>query len=290
LKLDSRFRGNDKGILKMDLQKAFDFTGQVAVITGGGGVLCGTIAKYFAARGGKAAIVDLNLDAAQAIADDIKTNGGTAEAFKANVLERDSVEQMAKNVVKTFGKIDILINGAGGNKKEATTSEELPFADMPIEAVKFVMDLNFIGTLLPSQVIAPYMFKQNSGKILNFSSMASLKPLTKTPAYSAAKAAITNFTQWLAVHISQGYSDKIRVNALVPGFFLTAQNKYLLTDKDTGNMTPRGQQVIDHTPMARYGSPEDLVAPALFLLSDASSFVHGTTLTVDGGMSAYGGV
>ena len=274
----------------MNLQKAFDFTGQVAVITGGGGVLCGTIAKYFAACGGRAAIVDLNLDAANAVVNDIKKQGGIAEAFKANVLERDLVEQMAKDVIKTFGQIDILINGAGGNKKEATTSKDLSFADMPIDAVKFVFDLNFIGTLLPSQVIVPYMVKQDSGKILNFSSMSSLKPLTKVPAYSAAKAAITNFTQWLAVHISQGYSDKIRVNALVPGFFLTAQNKYLLTDKDTGKMTVRGQQVIDHTPMARYGSPEDLVAPALFLLSDVSSFIHGTTLTIDGGMSAYGGV
>lgn len=274
----------------MDLQKAFDFTGQVAVITGGGGVLCGTIARYFAACGGKTAIVDLNLDAAKVVVDDIKANGGFAEAFNTNVLERDSVEKMAKDVVKTFGRIDILINGAGGNKKEATTSKELPFSDMPVDAVKFVFDLNFIGTLLPSQIIVPYMVKQNSGKILNFSSMASLKPLTKTPAYSAAKAAITNFTQWLAVHISQEYSDKIRVNALVPGFFLTEQNRYLLTDKDTGDMTPRGQLVIDHTPMARYGSPEDLVAPALFLLSDASSFVHGATLAIDGGMSAYGGI
>ena len=274
----------------MDIRKAFDFSGQVATITGGGGVLCSTIAKEFAKCGGTAAIVDLNLDAAKAVANDIKSVGGKAEAFEANVLKKESLTAMAQQVIQTFGKIDILINGAGGNKKEATTSKELPFADIPVDAIKFVFDLNFIGTFLPSQVIAPYMFQQNSGKILNFSSMASLKPLTRTIAYSAAKAAITNFTQWLAVHISQEYSDKIRVNALVPGFFLTEQNRYLLTDKETGKMTPRGKQVIDHTPMARYGDPEDLAGPALFLLSDAAQFVHGTTLVVDGGMSAYGGV
>ena len=274
----------------LDLTKTFDFTDQVAIITGGGGMLCGTLAKYFARCNGKTAIVDLNHQAAQTVASDIQLAGGIAEAFQADVLDKGSLEIMAQEVMNTFGKIDILINGAGGNKKEATTSKELPFADLPIEAVKWVFDLNFVGTFLPAQVIAPYMFQKNYGKILNFSSMASLKPLTNTPAYSAAKAAITNFTQWLAVHVSQEYGDKIRVNALVPGFFLTEQNRFLLLDKTSGKMTPRGQQVIDHTPMSRYGRPEDLVAPALFLLSDTADFIHGTILTVDGGMSAYGGV
>jgi len=274
----------------MDIRKAFDFSNQVAVITGGGGILCSVIAEHFARCGGKAAIVDISMDAAQTAADRINSAGGIAHAFYANVLDKESLRTMTEQVTTVFGRIDILINGAGGNKKEATTSPELPFAQLSADAVRWVFDLNFMGTFLACQVVCPLMFKQDSGRILNFSSMASLRPLTRTPAYSAAKAAITNFTQWLAVHTCQEYSNKIRVNALVPGFFLTEQNRYLLTDRETGKMTPRGQKVIDHTPAGRYGDPEDLAGPALFLLSDAAQFVHGTTLVVDGGMSAYGGV
>jgi len=193
-------------------------------------------------------------------------------------------------VLARFGRVDILINGAGGNKKQATTSPDLSFFDLPADAVQWVFNLNFIGTLLPCQVFGKVMADQGEGIILNVSSMNAFRPLTRIPAYSAAKAAVSNFTQWLAVHLSQKYSTDIRVNAIAPGFFLTEQNRFLLSDEVTGELTPRGRTIIDHTPMARFGQPGDLIGTVLWLLSSGATFVHGVVVPVDGGFSAFSGV
>ena len=192
--------------------------------------------------------------------------------------------------MERFNRLDFLINGAGGNKKEATTRSDLSFFELTPEAIRAVFDLNFMGTLLPSQAFGRVLAEQGEGVILNISSINTFRPLTKIPAYSAAKAAVTNFTQWLAVHMSQEYSDKIRVNAIAPGFFLTEQNRFLLTDEATGNLTPRGRTIVDHTPMARFGNPEDLIGTVLWLLSPGAAFVHGIVVAVDGGFSAFSGV
>jgi NAD(P)-dependent dehydrogenase (short-subunit alcohol dehydrogenase family) len=268
----------------------FNLTGKVAVITGAGGVLCGTMAKALAKAGAKVAVLDLLESAAQKVADEIKADGGEAIAVKCNVLEKDSLQAAKEEVNAAFGKIDILINGAGGNKKEATTSPELPFFDMPVDAIRFVFELNFIGTLLPSQVFGKEMAENDSGVILNISSMNAFRPLTKIAAYSAAKAAINNFTQWLAVHMCQNFSKNIRVNAIAPGFFLTEQNRFLLTEEKSGKLTARGKTIIEHTPMGRFGEPGELVGTVLWLLSDAAKFVTGVVVPVDGGFSAFSGV
>jgi NAD(P)-dependent dehydrogenase (short-subunit alcohol dehydrogenase family) len=186
--------------------------------------------------------------------------------------------------------VDILINGAGGNHPSATTKPDLPFFDLPLDALRHVGDLNLLGTILPCQVFGRGMAERGEGIILNISSMSALRPLTRIPAYSAAKAAVSNFTQWLAVHMAQNYSPKIRVNAIAPGFFLTEQNRFLLTDKDTGELTPRGQSILSHTPMNRFGDPEDLLGATMWLISPASAFVTGVVLPVDGGFSAFSGV
>ncbi len=272
------------------MKNLFELKGKSAVITGGGGVLCGAIAKAIAAAGAKVAVLDLVQEAAENVANQIKSDGGTAIAVKCNVLQKDSLTAASKKIIAEFGKVDILINGAGGNKKEATTSAELSFFDLPAEAVRFVFDLNFLGTLLPSQVFAKYMAEKGEGVILNISSMNAFRPLTKIPAYSAAKAAVSNFTQWLAVHMCQNYSKNIRVNAIAPGFFLTEQNRFLLTDEKTGELTARGKTIIDHTPIGRFGEPEELIGTCLWLLSDAAKFVTGIVVPVDGGFSAFSGV
>lgn len=272
------------------MKEIFDLTGKTAVITGAGGILCGTMAKALAKAGAKVAVLDLLESAAQKIADEIKADGGKAIAVKCNVLEKNSLEAARKEVKAKFGKIDILINGAGGNKKEATTSPEMPFFDIPLDAVRFVFELNFIGTLLPSQVFGKEMADNGSGIILNISSMNAFRPLTKIAAYSAAKAAINNFTQWLAVHMCQNFSKDIRVNAIAPGFFLTEQNRFLLTEEKSGQLTARGKTIIEHTPMGRFGQPDELVGTALWLLSDAAKFVTGVVVPVDGGFSAFSGV
>lgn len=274
----------------MNVDQPFEFTRKVAVITGGGGVLCGTMARALGERGASVAVLDLNLPAAEKVAAEICTQGGQAIAFQADVLDKASLVTTAQRSIETFGRIDILINGAGGAKKEATTSETLSFFDLPEDAVRWVFDLNFMGTFLACQVFGRYMVEQDSGCILNISSMAAQRPLTRSIAYSAAKAAVTNFTQWLAVHMSQEYSPHIRVNALMPGFFLTEQNKFLLFDEQSGELTERGQRIIAHTPMGRFGQPEDLVGPALMLLSDMAPFMHGTMVAVDGGFSIFSGV
>ena len=275
----------------MNLDRAFDFTGKVAVITGGSGVLCGTLALALGQQGAAVVVVGhSHMAKAQEVARQIVTKGGQAIALQADVLSKNSLVALAQRTVDTFGQVDILINGAGGAKKEATTSEHLSFFDLPEDAVRWVFDLNFMGSFLACQVFGRYMVEQDSGCILNISSMGAYRPLTRSVAYSAAKAAIVNFTQWLAVHMSQGYSPNIRVNALVPGFFLTEQNRFLLLDDQSGELTERGQRIITHTPMCRFGQPGDLVGPALMLLSNVAAFMHGTTVIVDGGLSAFGGV
>ena len=272
------------------LNELFDLQGQVAVITGGGGVLCGALSRALGKVGVKVAVLDIFTDAAQHVVDDIQAGGGQAIAVQCDVLDKASIQAACEAVLSAFGRVDILINGAGGNKREATTGPEMPFFDLPADAVQWVFNLNFIGTLLPSQVFGKVIAEQGSGSILNISSMNAFRPLTKIPAYSAAKAAVSNFTQWLAVHISQNYSTQVRVNALAPGFFLTAQNRFLLLNEETGQWTPRGQQILDHTPMGEFGNPEDLIGVVFWLLSPSARFVHGVVVPIDGGFSAYSGV
>ena len=273
-----------------ELSSLFQLAGRVAAITGGGGVLCGTMAHALGKNGVRVAVLDLSGEAAERVAADVRAAGGEAIAVAVDVLDRASVEAAARQVVDVFGRVDILINGAGGNKKQATTSSELPFFDLPSDAVRWVFDLNFLGTLLPCQVFGKLMAEQGEGCILNVSSMNAFRPLTRIPAYSAAKAAVSNFTQWLAVHMAQEYSPRIRVNAIAPGFFLTEQNRFLLTDEATGELTPRGRTIIEHTPMGRFGEPEDLIGTVLWLLSPGAAFVHGVVVPVDGGFSAFSGV
>ena len=272
------------------LDRLFSLWGKVAVVTGGGGVLCGAMSRALGRVGVSVAVLDLIPQAAQKVADDIVAAGGEAIAVRCDVLDKASLEAARDAVLARFDRVDILINGAGGNKKQATTSPELSFFDLPTEAVQWVFNLNFIGTLLPSQVFGKVMAEQGEGIILNVSSMNAFRPLTRIPAYSAAKAAVSNFTQWLAVHMSQEYSPHIRVNAIAPGFFLTEQNRFLLTDERTGELTPRGRTIIDHTPMARFGDPDDLIGTVLWLLSPGAAFVHGVVVPVDGGFSAFSGV
>ncbi|MFG6686768.1 SDR family oxidoreductase [Mariniflexile sp. HNIBRBA6329] len=273
---------------------------KVVVLTGAGGVLCSTLAKAFAKQGHKVAVLDLKIELAQKVADDITSTGGKAIALAANVLEKPSLEQAKTVINEKLGSIDILVNGAGGNHPLGTTSnsflyeEDLmskvegfkTYFDLDTEGIKFVFDLNFVGTFLPTQVFAKDMIGKKGCNILNISSMNAFTPLTKIPAYSGAKAAVSNFTQWLAVHLSK---VNVRVNALAPGFFLTEQNRNLLTNSD-GSLTQRGQQIIDQTPMGRFGMPEDLISTTMFLCSDESSFVTGVVIPIDGGFSAYSGV
>jgi NAD(P)-dependent dehydrogenase (short-subunit alcohol dehydrogenase family) len=263
------------------LARLFSLADKVAVVTGGGGVLCSSMCRAMAQAGARVMVLDLLEAAAKNVADGITAEGGIAVPWQADALNKKSLEKVCEGVLQKFGRVDILVNGAGGNKPQATTSPDLPFFDLPQEAFQWVFDLNFMTALLSSQVFGKAMSRQKDGVILNVSSMNYFRPLTRVPAYSAAKAAVSNFTQWLAVHLSQNYSPKIRVNAIAPGFFLTEQNRFLLTEKDTGNLTPRGRSIIEHTPMNRFGKAEDLVGAVLWLLSPAAEFVHGTVIAID---------
>jgi NAD(P)-dependent dehydrogenase (short-subunit alcohol dehydrogenase family) len=274
----------------MDLSKYCNLKGKVAVVSGGGGVLCSAMAKAIGECGGKVVILDISEEAMKELSEYLNEKKIENLAVKTDILDKKNLKEAAKKTLDKFGKVDILINGAGGNRAEATTSPNLSFFDLPEEAVKFVINLNFMGTFLTSQVFGKLIANQGEGIILNISSMNALVPLTNIPAYSAAKAAISNFTRWLAVHMSQNYSDKIRVNAIAPGFFLTEQNRYLLMDKDNENLTERGKTIIDHTPMKRFGVPRDLISTVLWLISPGSEFVHGVVIPVDGGFSAFSGV
>lgn len=272
------------------MKELFDIKDKCIVITGGAGVLGGEMARQLARRGGKICIVDYDALRANKVCKEIEKEGNFAIAAQADVLDKKEIEEAFICATESMGRVDVLINAAGGNKKEATTSEEMSFFDLPAEAIKSVFDLNFAGTFLPSQVFGKHIAERGDGVIINVSSMNAFRPLTKIAAYSAAKAAVSNFTQWLAVHMCQNYSKDIRVNALAPGFFLTEQNRFLLTDEKTGELTQRGKTIIDHTPMARFGKPEDLIGTVLWLISDAAKFVTGIVVPVDGGFSAFSGV
>lgn len=272
--------------------KAFDFSGQTIVITGGAGILGGAMARALASCGANIAILDYNLTAAEKMAEQINQlpAAGQALAVQGNVLQPESVTAAVEKTLAVFGKIDGLINGAGGNKPEASTNPEKAFFDLSADALRWVFDLNLMGTIIPSQVIGRHMAERKQGVILNVSSMNAFRPLTRIAAYSAAKAGASNFTQWLAVHMAQEYSPLIRVNAIAPGFFLTEQNRFLLTDAASGELSARGRKIIDHTPMGRFGEPEDLDGAVLWLMSPASAFITGVILPVDGGFSAFSGV
>lgn len=276
-----------------------DLNGKVCAITGAGGVLCSEFAKAVGACGAKVAVLDLNEDAAKRVADEINAGGGCALAVPCNVLVRDSLVEAKKIINDKLGKIDILINGAGGNNPKGSTDKDIyedgdidaesvkSFFDLDPDGIRFVFDLNFIGTLLPTQVFAEDMARNKDGVIVNVSSMNAFCPLTRIPAYSGAKAAVSNFTQWLAVHFAK---TGIRVNAIAPGFFLTAQNKTLLTNED-GSYTARSHKILNMTPMGRFGEPEELLGTLLYLLdNEQSRFVTGIVVPVDGGFSAYSGV
>ena len=282
----------------MNLPINTDLTNKVAVVTGAGGVLCGMFARALAASGARVAVLDLNLEAAEKVAGEITAENGKAIAYKCNVLDKDSMEECRQAVLKDLGKCDILINGAGGNNPRATTDKEYfelgdidaetkSFFDLEQKGVEFVFNLNFLGTLIPTQTFAKDMVGREGCNILNISSMNAYTPLTKIPAYSGAKAAISNFTQWLAVHFSK---VGIRVNAIAPGFFSTKQNAALLWNPD-GTPTPRTGKILAATPMGRFGEPEELIGTVLFLLNnDAASFITGVVVPIDGGFSAYSGV
>lgn len=273
-----------------ELTKQYDFSGRTVAITGGTGVLCSEMARALMGCNANVAILIRDKAKAETLVNSFEPGRGQYVIEQIDVLDKASIERAAEHVVKTFGRIDCLINGAGGNNPKATTNAEQSFFDIPADALDFVSSLNLNGTVLPSQVFGKYMVAQQEGVILNISSMSAFSPLTRIPAYSAAKAAVSNFTQWLAVHMAQEYSPNIRVNAVAPGFFLTDQNRFLLTDKSTGELTARGKKILDHTPMGRFGVPDDLVGAVLWLLSPASRFVTGIVLPVDGGFSAYSGV
>lgn len=275
-----------------------DLSNKVAVVTGAGGVICGMYALTLARAGAKVALLDRNLESAEKIADNICKEGGIAKAYQVDVLDRNSLNTAHEQILKDLGKCSILINGAGGNNPKANTDKEyyesgdidsdaVTFFDLDQKGVEFVFNLNFIGTLLPTQVFAQDMLDSEGCNIVNISSMNAYTPLTKIPAYSGAKAAVSNFTQWLAVHFSK---TGIRVNALAPGFFVTKQNKELLFNKD-GSPTPRTKKILAATPMGRFGEAEELNGALLFLLNnEASGFITGAVIPIDGGFSAYSGV
>ena len=273
-----------------ELTRLYDFSGQTVVITGGTGTLGGEIACALVGCGANVAILDRNLDPAQHILELMEPRANQAVAVRADVLDPESLRQAAKVILDKFGTIHSLVNAAGGNKPQATTGPDLSFFDLPPDALRWVFDLNILGTMLPCQVFGKIMAEKGEGVILNVSSMSAFRPLTRVLAYSAAKAGVSNFTQWLAVHMAQVYSPRIRVNAIAPGFFLTQQNKFLLEDEKSGALTSRGKLIVEHTPMARFGQAEDLFGAILWLLSPASAFVTGVIVPIDGGFSAYSGV
>jgi NAD(P)-dependent dehydrogenase (short-subunit alcohol dehydrogenase family) len=272
-----------------ELMKMYDFTGRSIVITGGTGVLCGAMAKALVGCGANVAILARNREKGEATLN--KMDGsGRAIIVEGDVLKQETLQQAVRVVLEEFGRVDGLINGAGGNTPQATTRPDLTFFNLPEEALRYVLDVNMLGAILPCQVFGRQMAEQGEGVILNISSMTAIRPLTRVIGYSAAKAGINNFTQWLAVHLAQQYSPRIRVNAIAPGFFIGEQNRSLLIDEKTGELTERGRSIIAHTPMGRFGEPEDLIGATLWLLSPASAFVTGVVVPVDGGFSAFGGV
>ena len=281
----------------MKLPFEIDLSGKTAVVTGAGGVLCSMFAEALAKAGARVALLDLNKEAAEGFAKKIRNDGGTAKGYVCNVLDKDTIQQARDEINKDFGTCDILVNGAGGNNPKATTDDEYyspedvgkmkTFFDLDKSGIEFVFNLNFLGTLLPTQVFAADMTEKDDACIINISSMNAYTPLTKIPAYSGAKAAVSNLTQWLAVHFSR---TNIRCNAIAPGFFVTKQNEKLLFNED-GTPTPRTGKIIGSTPMSRFGKPEELIGTLLVLTSkEAAGFINGVVIPVDGGFSAYSGV
>jgi NAD(P)-dependent dehydrogenase (short-subunit alcohol dehydrogenase family) len=273
-----------------ELTRMYDFRGKSIVVTGGAGILGGEICCALVGCGAKVALLDRDPQLADRLMKRFETSVGEAIVVYGDVLKPDTLIQARQVILDSFSGIDGLVNAAGGNKPEATTSADRSFFDLPEEALRFVADLNLLGTILPSQIFGKHMAEKGEGVILNISSMSAFRPLTRVLGYSAAKAGVSNFTQWLAVHLAQEYSPRIRVNAVAPGFFLTEQNRYLLIDADTGQLTRRGDSIISHTPMGRFGQPEDLFGAVFWLLSPASAFVTGIVVPVDGGFSAFSGV
>ena len=271
-------------------EQLFDVSSRTVAVTGGAGVLGGEIACALVGWGAKVAILDLEPNGADRLRDRLERGPGRALVVGTDVLDRASLAAAAARVTVELGPVDTLVNAAGGNLPAATTAPNLSFFDLPEDALRLVVDLNLIGTVLPCQVFARAMAEAGAGMILNISSMNAVRPLTRIPGYSASKAAVNNFTQWLAVHMAQEYSPGIRVNAIAPGFFITEQNRFLLLDPETGELTPRGATIIAHTPMRRFGDASDLLGAVRWLLSDASTFVTGVVVPVDGGFSAFGGV
>jgi NAD(P)-dependent dehydrogenase (short-subunit alcohol dehydrogenase family) len=274
-----------------DIRALYDFAGQTAVVTGGTGVLGSEMARALAACNANVVLLARNVERAQEVIGTFsKSATGRHLALRADVLDRPALEEAAKRVLGERGAVDFLVNGAGGNDPKATTNPDQRFFDLPLEALQRVSNLNLLGTILPTQVFARPMAERKQGVILNVSSVNAARPLTRIAAYSASKAAVSNFTQWLAIHLAEEYSPNLRVNALMPGFFLTEQNRFLLTEKETGALTARGKKIMAHTPMGRFGAPEDLSGTMLWLLSPASRFVTGIVVPVDGGFTAFSGV
>lgn len=274
-----------------ELKSMYDFSDRTVVVTGGAGVLGSEMVCALVGLNANVVILDRDQELAQKVIERFpKVVKRHAISVFGDVLNVEILKQAKETIQAEFGQVDILINAAGGNHPSATTKPDLSFFDLPLDALRFVGDLNLLGTILPCQVFGREMAERGEGVILNVSSMNAFRPLTRVPAYSAAKAAVSNFTQWLAVHMAQEYSPRIRVNAIAPGFFLTDQNRFLLTDKDTGELTLRGAAILAHTPLNRFGTPEDLLGATIWLVSPASAFVTGTVIPIDGGFSAFSGV
>jgi NAD(P)-dependent dehydrogenase (short-subunit alcohol dehydrogenase family) len=274
-----------------ELNLFYDFTDRTVLVTGGAGVLGSEIACALVGFNANVIILDRDQELAQKVIERFpQAVKGRAVRVFGDVLKTETLLQANETIQAEFGAVDILINAAGGNHPSATTSADLSFFDLPSDALRHVGDLNLLGTILPCQVFGRGMAERGEGNILNISSMNAFRPLTRIPAYSAAKAAINNFTQWLAVHMAQNYSPRIRVNAIAPGFFLTEQNRFLLMDKNSGDLTARGKSILAHTPMNRFGTPEDLLGAMVWLISPASAFVTGVVVPIDGGFSAFSGV
>ena len=274
----------------LNVRELFDVSGRTAVITGGSGGLGSAIARGLADAGMKVAVLSRRGEMCERVAADIRSAGGEAIGVSCDVSSRTSLEQAGETVAAEFGKVDVLVNGAGGSDPRAATDSEHAFFDLDTKALERVLDVNLTGTMRACQVFGRDMAKRGEGCIINIASLTSFRPLSRVSAYAAAKAGIVNFTQWLATHMAQEYSPRIRVNAIAPGFFLTELNRYLLIDAKTGDLSPRGRAAVEHTPMGRMGTPDELVGTLLWLVSPASAFVTGVTVPVDGGFCAYAGV
>jgi NAD(P)-dependent dehydrogenase (short-subunit alcohol dehydrogenase family) len=272
------------------IKELFTLQGQTAVVTGGSGMLGSAVARGLALAGARVAIVGRRAEACQRVAQEIQATGGQALGVACDVLDRPALERAAGEIRGAFGPVDILVTAAGGNHPQATTSPEISFFELDGQAVDAVLSANFVGVFRSCQVFGRHMVERGHGCIVNITSASAIRPLTRVAAYGAAKAAVANFTKWLAVHMAQEYTPRIRVNAIAPGFFLTEQNRFLLMDAAGGAWTARGQAIVSHTPMGRLGAPDDLVGTTLWLVSPASTFVTGVIVPVDGGFAAYGGV